>query len=94
MELHTIEVALSNVLDLCSGDELQTLGLSNEQLLGTDYEACQEVGGAVAWLEHDGLLVPSARGAGMNLVVYPASQGSDTEFDVVESTELPAEPNE
>lgn len=89
-QLYTIEIELSEVLDLSTRGVLQHLGLTDEQLAGVDYRACQEIGGAVAWLEHDGLLVPSARrSGGVNLVIFPTSQGADAKFELIESTELP-----
>jgi hypothetical protein len=33
-------------------------GLTEEDLASADHTACREVGAAIDWLEHDGLLVP------------------------------------
>lgn len=86
--LYTIEVKLREVLDLSSKTLLGELGLTDKELSGIDYAACQALGGAVAWLEHDGLLVPSARGKGVNIVIYTASQSADAKFEVIETEEL------
>jgi hypothetical protein len=45
----------------------------------------QRVGGAIAWLGRDGLLVPSARADGVNLVIFPNQQKAEYEFRVVAS---------
>jgi RES domain-containing protein len=89
-QLYTIETKLGNVVDLSSPSVLQSLGLTAEHLGGFDHHACQKIGGAAAWLEHDGILVPSARRkGGVNLVMFPASWGADARFEVIESVELP-----
>ena len=45
-------------------------------LMGDDLAAPQLVGGAVAWLKCAGLLIPSARDVGGNLVVFVNNMGS------------------
>ncbi len=42
------------------------------------------IGGAVAWLEYDGMFVPSARHDGTNLVIFPPNQSIDYAFEVVD----------
>lgn len=80
--LYTIKVSLRNVLDLTAPGLLDQLGISGDVLSGTDHSPCRTVGGAVNWLGHDGLLVPSARRThGRNLVIYPQDLSS-TEFEV------------
>jgi len=81
--LYEVRVALSRVLDLSDPEALKSVGLGDQELVSYDLTACQEVGGAVAWLENDGLLVPSARAAGANLVIYPGAQSPDAEFEVL-----------
>jgi len=48
--------------------------------------ACQRVGGAVAHLGCDGLIVPSARrDAALNLVIYPDQSGIETaRFEILD----------
>lgn len=87
-QLYGIDVSLFSVLNLSSFGQLQALGLTKEECNDVDYRACQKVGGAVAWLEHDGLLVPSARSGGTNLVIFQASQHPDAEFEVREVERL------
>ena len=49
---------------------LEPLGIAPEMVLGEDLSTSQLIGGAVAWLECGGLLVPSARDEGANIVVF------------------------
>ena len=91
--VYEIKVSLSSVLDLSSADALQTLGLSLPELAAMDHTRCQMIGGAVEYLEHDGVLVPSARASkGTNLVIYPNKRTADYEFSIV-SEELVFDPD-
>ncbi len=82
--LCTIEVSLQSVLELTE-DTLAELGLSADVLSSVDLSRCQQVGGAVQWLNHDGLLVPSARHEqGRNLVIF---QTNHDEESIVELTD-------
>ena len=53
---YRIQVSLQSVLDLSAADALAGLGLNRAELVAIDHTACQRIGGAVEWLEHDGLL--------------------------------------
>lgn len=86
--IYTIRVVLSSVIDLSDRTRLTALGVSAEDLAALDHGACQRVGGAIAWLGHDGLLVPSARADGVNLVIFPNGQAADYEFRVLASEVL------
>lgn len=81
--VYEVSVELSRVVDLSNQEGLDTIGLSQQDLTSHDFTACQEVGGAVAWLGNDGLLVPSARTSGLNLVIYPGALSPDAEFQVL-----------
>ena len=61
------------------------IGISERELTSLDHRVCQTVGGAFEWLGNDGLLVPSARADGANLVIFPNRQRSDYEFRVIDS---------
>lgn len=74
---------LQNVLDLGSLDSLAAVGITEADLRSDDLTACQAVVGAVAWLGHDGLLVPSARAEGNNLVIYPISQDPEALMEIL-----------
>lgn len=91
--IYRIGVKLQNILDLRSEEILGGLGVDSEERSGVGHSTCREVGGAVAWLGHDGLLVPSARTkGGSNLVIYPASQGPDLEFEILDAEEIQSGP--
>jgi RES domain-containing protein len=81
--VYEIRVALANVVDLQSKELLAGLGVGEAELQSDDHSACRLVGGGVAWLGHDGLLVPSARHAMSNLVIFPTAQMPDAEFEVI-----------
>jgi RES domain-containing protein len=90
--LYQIEVTLSSVLDISPPKVLSTLGLSLSDVAAIDHGKCQMIGGAAEYLEHDGLLVPSARASNAtNLVIYPNRQTEDYRFQVT-SQEVLFEP--
>lgn len=72
-DLYDLSVVLTSVLDLRDSDP--RAGITPEILESDDLRGCQRVGGAVEWLGHDGLLVPSFRAEnGSNLVIFPRNQ--------------------
>lgn len=80
--IYQLDLELSNVLDLTDFALLEGLGVDRAALSRIDFTACQRVGGAAAFLGHDGILVPSARHPGINLVVFTSNQQSDAELRV------------
>jgi len=83
--LHRLRLELSNVLDLTDRSVLDRLGIDNDALASIDFTACQRVGGAAAFLHHDGILVPSARHDVVNLVVFVANQPADAEIRQIDA---------
>lgn len=83
--IYKLHVRLGKVLDLSDRSVLFELGVNERELANVDHTACQRIGGTVEWLEHDGLLVPSARGSGANLVIYPRKQSADADFEIIDS---------
>jgi RES domain-containing protein len=81
-KIHSISVSLRKVLDLRSRELLASFGVDDEALHSSDFWACRRVGEAAIHLGCDGILVPSARSTGSNLVVYPAND-EGSEFDVI-----------
>jgi len=70
-----LEIAIANLLDLTDAARLAAIGITEGDLDSIPWEPCQRVGGAVAWLGHDGMLIPSVRGSGgSNLVIFTANQ--------------------
>lgn len=87
--LYTIRVSLESVVDLRDPSLLRRFGVAEELVESPDLTACQELGGAVQWLGHDGLLVPSARRAGgVNLVIYRQNLATSV-FEVVDKEGIP-----
>ncbi len=87
--LYTIRLSLKSVVDLRDPSLLQRFGLTEDLIRSSDYTACQEFGGAVQWLGHDGLLVPSARNTGgVNLVIYLQNLATSV-FEVVDKESIP-----
>jgi RES domain-containing protein len=83
--VYRISVRLASVLDLTPQGALASVGLAQRHLIQNDQGPCQAVGGAAEYLEHDGLIVPSARLPGaVNLIIYPNRQAADYLFDVEE----------
>jgi RES domain-containing protein len=82
--IYEIQVSLASVLDLTDTGVLRTIGLTAAEISSDDWTPCQRVGGAAAWLEHDGLLVPSARArGGTNLVVLMANMSPEAEIQTL-----------
>lgn len=65
-----LDVELTRVVDLADLSPLASFGLASADLLGPTVVAPRFVGRAVSWLGCAGLLVPSARHSGSNLVIY------------------------
>lgn len=83
--LYTVRVSLKNAIDLTPSHLLAQLGITDAVLASPDHSPCRMIAGAVQWLGHDGLLVPSARRrGGTNLVIYQQDP-SATDFDVTDS---------
>jgi RES domain-containing protein len=81
--IYELNITLENAIELSTAADLAAVGLSEDDLRGDDFEACQRVGGAVAWIGHDGLLVPSARlDGGQNLVIFTANLGPESDLQV------------
>ena len=80
--IYRIQIRLDNALRLPQS-ALDHLGATAEVIAAIDLGPCQMIGGAVAWLEYDGMIVPSARHQGSNLVLFPTNQSVDYTFDVV-----------
>lgn len=81
--VYELDVAITNLLDLTDAGRLAAIGITEEDLESIPWEPCQRVGGAVAWLGHDGLLIPSARDSdGSNLVIFTANQPPESEIVV------------
>ena len=86
--IYELDVSIENLLDLTDAKRLTAIGITEEDFESIPWEPCQRVGGAVAWLGHDGLLIPSVRDSdGSNLVIFTANQSSGSEV-VVQSSHI------
>jgi RES domain-containing protein len=83
--VHRARVKLGRVLDLRDSASLATLGLSEADIQSSDLTACQRVGGTAEWLGIEGLIVPSARDTGANLVIFERRTPDDFEVTVLDS---------
>lgn len=79
-----IAVGLTRVVDLRDGAWLEDLDFDRLDIVGEQYESPQLVGRAVAWLGCAGLLVPSARHEGANLVIFTNQMSADDFVEVVD----------
>ena len=82
--LYEVEVSVAALVDLTPPGALAAVGLTIDDVLADSHDACQRVAGAAAWLERGGLLVPSARHAGSNLVILVNGLGLDHDLVVVQ----------
>lgn len=67
--LHTLNVSASQTLKLIRAD-LKALGVDLNHFNELDYTRTQQIGSAVAFLDNDGLIVPSARWECDNLILF------------------------
>lgn len=75
VDLHTLAATDIRVLDLREVDALDHVGLSTQDIVDEDWTACQAVGHAAYFLDHDGLLAPSASGTGLVVTVFETRLG-------------------
>jgi RES domain-containing protein len=71
--VHRIQVSLTSVVQLTDWKVLEHLGVVQASFDSVEPPRCKEIGGALAYLGHDGILVPSARCSGINLIIYPTA---------------------
>ena len=68
--LSRISVSTRRTLKLADLAAVEALGVLPENYSGLDYGMTQEIGDAANFLGFDGILAPSARWAGQNLVLF------------------------
>lgn len=68
--LHTIEAANLRVLDLTDPSAQDQVGLDADDIADEDHTACQMVGHAAHFLGYQGVLAPSATGAGLVITAF------------------------
>ena len=86
--VYQIRVRLERVVDLTDRAMLVPLGVGASELEDVEQGPCRAIGGAAHWLDRDGLLVPSARSDGTNLVLFPDRSNVDAPFEVQDREQL------
>lgn len=87
--LYEIDVGLAATVDLAPIlPELERIGIGTSHLFADDMKFSQEIGRLVTWFGFDGMLVPSARKTGTNLVIFPDWTNESYRFDVVDQRVL------
>ncbi len=84
-DIHRLEASTGRTLRFMDVTELEQLGVDPARWPGFDYEATRAIAAAAYFLEFDGLIVPSARAACANLVVFLANLTADRTLLVRES---------
>ncbi|MGH7051327.1 MAG: RES family NAD+ phosphorylase [Acetobacteraceae bacterium] len=69
-ELHRITVRTKNSLRFADVSSLSTLGVDVRRYANFEYSLTQAIAAAAFFLDFDGLIVPSARSTGLNLVIF------------------------
>jgi hypothetical protein len=69
-EIHRITAQTSNSLRFADVSSLSSFGVDARRYTGFDYAVTQAIAAAAFFLDFDGLIVPSARSAALNLVVF------------------------
>ena len=88
--LYRVRVSIVGVIDLRDAKVLETVGVTGEQLAADDFAACQMVGGAAAFVNFGGLIVPSVRyPQGDNLVILTKNQPADFLFEIEDKESVP-----
>ncbi len=86
--VHRLRVSLTKVMRLTL-DDLLACGVESENYRTPNYSKTREIGDAVWFLEHDGLIVPSARSDCDNLVIFTDQLTSpEISISLVESEEV------
>lgn len=86
--VHRLRISLSALVDLTDPVLLEALGVDQDALTSDDHRACQAVGAAAVFLHLDGILVPSARHPGANIVILFTAGDVAPEIDVLDSQTL------
>lgn len=88
--VHEVQVAQIPCVDLSSEEALDIVGLSVDDLIDSDWSACQHVGNAVHYLGIASLLAPSATQTGNVLTVFePHLRPGQLEISATSQIERP-----
>lgn len=85
--LHRLGVSAERRLRLLKAD-LEELNVDMKRYQDVNYHRTQEIGAAVAFLGCDGLMVPSARWACENLVLFTENHALTNKLEPISSEEV------
>lgn len=88
MTLNRLEVKAQRVLAFDNVEVLIPLGVDPEAFRRGDYARTREIGSAAHFLDVEGLLVPSERRAGSNLVLFRNKLDDLDALSVMEKEDL------
>lgn len=88
VSIHRLALSTRRTLRLARAD-LMTLGIDWARYSELSYDRTQVIGAAVAHLECDGLIAPSARWACENMMIFSGQlNGSDADLKVLDAEEV------
>ena len=85
--LYRMHVELERVVEL-DDKGLEAVRLSPHDVESDDWGPCQAIGAAAAWLGYDGLVVPSARSTGENVVILLNELSPDAVLERIDQREI------
>jgi|SRR5271166_784740 len=77
-EIHRIAVEIERIVRICELKNLVPLGVDVARYQTFEYDATQAIAAAAFFLEFEGMVVPSARYACLNLVIFTERAGDLT----------------
>ena len=86
--IHTIHVQTERTLRFANLDRLAPLGVDIERYQTFEYGATQALAAAAHFLEFDGLIVPSARAACLNLVLFLDRGGEQFQMKLLQTEQF------
>ncbi len=91
-ELHRITARTSHSIRFADVSSLAAVGVDPRRYASFDYAATQALAAAAFFLDFDGLIVPSARSADLNLVIFTEKldPGERLKLEATEMVDWPA----
>ncbi len=87
LKISRLGVSTGNTLRLAN-TRLEALGVDMARYGERDYSRTQEIGAALAFLELDGLIAPSARWSCHNLMIFTANHALNERLEVIDTEEI------
>jgi RES domain-containing protein len=84
-ELHRIKARTNNTLRFADVARLSALGVDARRYTSFDYSVTQAIAAAAFFLDFDGLIVPSARSAALNLVIFSEKRDAGDGLEISQS---------